>query len=165
MSLTTIQMARMSKLLDEALPLDEPGRRGWLEALPAADRDLALPLREALLGGADEGESAFTLFGAGEESSEMSGLQPGASVGPYQLIRLLGSGGMAEVWLPPRAGGALQRPGGLTLPRARRLQAPRGTQAPGARAHAQGPRTALLARARHPREPRASPHRAALRCG
>src|ERR1700677_4073065 len=99
MSLTTIQMARMSKLLDEALPLDEPGRRRWLEELPPADRDLALPLREALLGG-DEGERAFTLFAAGEnDSSEMSGLHPGDSVGPYQLIRLLGSGGMAEVWL------------------------------------------------------------------
>jgi serine/threonine protein kinase/TolB-like protein/Tfp pilus assembly protein PilF len=116
MSLTTIQMARMSKLLDEALPLDEPGRRRWLEALPAADRDLALPLREALLGGADEGESAFTLFGAGEESSEMSGLQPGASVGPYQLIRLLGSGGMAEVWLAQRADGAFKRRVALKLP-------------------------------------------------
>jgi len=116
MSLTTIQMARMSKLLDEALPLDEAGRRRWLEALPAADRDLALPLREALLGGADEGESAFTLFGAGEQSSQMSGLQPGASVGPYQLIRLLGSGGMAEVWLAQRADGAFKRRVALKLP-------------------------------------------------
>src|ERR1700733_1135318 len=116
MSLTPIQMARMSKLLDEALPLDEPGRRRWLEALPAADRDLALPLREALLGGTDEGESAFTLFGAGEESSEMSGLQPGASVGPYELIRLLGAGGMAEVWLARRADGAFKREGALKLP-------------------------------------------------
>jgi serine/threonine protein kinase/TolB-like protein/Tfp pilus assembly protein PilF len=116
MSLTTIQMARMSKLLDEALSLDEPGRRRWLEALPAADRDLALPLREALLGGTDEGESAFTLFGASEESSEMSGLQPGASVGPYQLIRLLGSGGMAEVWLAQRADGAFKRRVALKLP-------------------------------------------------
>ena len=47
MSLTTIQMARMSKLLDEALPLDEPGRRRWLEELPPADRDLALVLRKS----------------------------------------------------------------------------------------------------------------------
>jgi serine/threonine protein kinase/TolB-like protein/Tfp pilus assembly protein PilF len=116
MSLTTIQMARMSKLLDEALPLDEPGRRRWLEALPAADRDLALPLREALLGGTDEGESAFTLFGAGEPSSQMSGLQPGAGVGPYELIRLLGSGGMAEVWLAQRADGAFKRRVALKLP-------------------------------------------------
>jgi serine/threonine protein kinase/TolB-like protein/Flp pilus assembly protein TadD len=118
MSLTTIQMARMSKLLDEALPLDEPDRRRWLEALPDADRDLALPLREALLGESDEGESTFTLFVAGEESSEMSGLQPGASVGPYQLIRLLGSGGMAEVWLAQRADGAFKRRVALKLPAA-----------------------------------------------
>jgi serine/threonine protein kinase/Tfp pilus assembly protein PilF len=116
MALTTIQMARMSKLLDEALPLDEPGRRRWLEELSPADRDLALALREALLGG-DEGERAFTLFSSGENgSSEMSGLQPGASVGPYQLIRLLGSGGMAEVWLAQRADGAFKRRVALKLP-------------------------------------------------
>jgi serine/threonine protein kinase/TolB-like protein/Tfp pilus assembly protein PilF len=116
MSLTTIQMARMSKLLDEALPLDEPGRRSWLEALPDAERDLALPLREALLGSTYESDSAFTLFGAGEESSDMSGLQPGASIGPYQLIRLLGSGGMAEVWLAQRADGAFKRRVALKVP-------------------------------------------------
>ena len=65
MSLTTIQMARMSKLLDEALPLDEPGRRRWLEELSPADRDLALALREALLGsGAGSGRRPrLTLFG------------------------------------------------------------------------------------------------------
>jgi eukaryotic-like serine/threonine-protein kinase len=116
MSLTTIQMARMSKLLDEALPLDEPGRRRWLEELSPADRDLALALREALFGG-EEGELGFTLFAADEnDSSEMSGLHPGASVGPYQLIRLLGSGGMAEVWLAQRADGAFKRRVALKLP-------------------------------------------------
>jgi len=116
MSLTTIQMARMSKLLDEALPLDEPGRRRWLDELSPADRDLALALREALLGG-DEGEGPFTLFTSGEnDSSQMSGLQPGASVGPYKLIRLLGSGGMAEVWLAQRADGAFKRRVALKLP-------------------------------------------------
>jgi len=51
-------MAVMSRLLDEALPLDTAGRRAWLDALSAEYRDLAPALHEALLpergrGGAD----------------------------------------------------------------------------------------------------------------
>ena len=45
-----------------------------------------------------------------------SGLNPGARVGPYELIRLLGSGGMAEVWLARRADGAFKRDVALKLP-------------------------------------------------
>jgi serine/threonine protein kinase/Tfp pilus assembly protein PilF len=45
-----------------------------------------------------------------------SGLNPGASVGPYELIRLLGAGGMAEVWLARRADGAFKRDVALKLP-------------------------------------------------
>src|SRR5579859_2726492 len=116
MPLTTLQMARMSQLLDEALPLDAGARRQWLEALSPADRDLALPLREALLGEGDESEALLTLFTAGGDEPSLSGLQAGANVGPYQLIRLLGSGGMAEVWLAQRADGAFKRRVALKLP-------------------------------------------------
>jgi len=45
-----------------------------------------------------------------------SGLSPGACVGPYELIRLLGEGGMAEVWLARRADGAFKRDVALKLP-------------------------------------------------
>ena len=54
MGLSIPQMRRMSRLLDEALPLDATGRRAWLEALPTDDRDLAEPLRCALLPGEAE---------------------------------------------------------------------------------------------------------------
>ena len=37
-------------------------------------------------------------------------------MGPYELIRLLGAGGMAEVWLARRADGAFKREVALKLP-------------------------------------------------
>jgi hypothetical protein len=49
MTLSISQMALMSRLLDEALPLDAAGRRAWLDALPSEYRDIAPALREALL--------------------------------------------------------------------------------------------------------------------
>jgi serine/threonine-protein kinase len=45
-----------------------------------------------------------------------SGLSAGDFVGPYELVRLLGTGGMAEVWLARRADGAFKRDVALKLP-------------------------------------------------
>src|SRR5580658_9626810 len=55
--------------------------------------------------------------GAEASAAPTSGLQPGARLGPYELIRLLGAGGMAEVWLARRADGAFRREVALKLPR------------------------------------------------
>jgi serine/threonine protein kinase/Tol biopolymer transport system component len=117
------QMARMSRLLDAALPLDAAARRAWLEALPTEHQDLAQALRGALLpGDAELAElekfAALPRLGAASEAEmpSTSGLQTGARVGPYQLIRALGAGGMAEVWLARRADGAFRREVALKLP-------------------------------------------------
>jgi hypothetical protein len=42
-------MARMSRLLEEALALDDAARRNWLERLAPEHQDLADALRRALL--------------------------------------------------------------------------------------------------------------------
>ena len=135
MGLSIPQMALMSQLLDEALPLDEAGRRAWLESLPADHRDLAPALREALLPGAAQAAELKALMslpqlGAADEASAPAarGLQPGASVGPYELIRPLGVGGMAEVWLARRADGAFKREIALKLPMLARAQAGLGAR-------------------------------------
>jgi serine/threonine protein kinase/TolB-like protein len=123
MTLSIPQMARMSQLLEEALALDEAGRRSWLERATQEHPDLAAALREALLPGAAQAADLNALLslpklGAADEASVPgpSGLKPGARVGPYELIRRLGAGGMAEVWLARRADGAFKREIALKLP-------------------------------------------------
>ena len=128
MRLTGPQIALMSRLLDEALPLDEAGRRRWLETLPAEYQDLFVPLRLALLPEfyqSPDGKNFATFLESADEESgraEPTGLQPGDSVGPYELIRLLGAGGMAEVWLAKRADGAFTREVALKLPSLTRVR-------------------------------------------
>ncbi len=129
MPLTIAQMALMSRLLDEVLPLDEADRRAWLERHSPEYPDLAERLREALLpqdSPAARSKSPLTLswpaFAEASSGAPTSGLQPGARVGPYELIRLLGAGGMAEVWLARRADGAFRREVALKLPMRSRLR-------------------------------------------
>ena len=124
------QIALMSRLLDEALPLDAAGRRLWLERLPLEHHDLAPALRQALLSGDSQAAGCKGLvtlpkLGYAPEVSDLaaSGLQPGTRVGPYELIRPLGAGGMAEVWLARRADGAFKREVALKLPKLTQMRA------------------------------------------
>jgi eukaryotic-like serine/threonine-protein kinase len=119
MRLTIQQIALMSRLLDEALPLDEAARRLWLVNLSPDYQDLARPLRAALLPDATESaalESFLEIPPSLEDVDVDSSLRPGANVGPYELVRSLGTGGMAEVWLARRADGAFKRELALKLP-------------------------------------------------
>jgi serine/threonine protein kinase/TolB-like protein len=116
-------MAVMSRLLDEALDLDEAGRDHWLATLPPEHRELAPMLREALLptGAQPGGIAALATLPKLAPFIEPGAvvaneLQPGVRVGPYELIRSLGSGGMAQVWLARRADGAFRREVALKLP-------------------------------------------------
>jgi serine/threonine protein kinase len=122
------QIAVMSRLLDEALPLDDAGRRRWLETLPAEYQDLFTPLRQALLPEfhrSPDGRDFGTFLESVDHDAgrvEPTGLNPGERVGPYELIRLLGAGGMAEVWLARRADGAFTREVALKLPSLTRVR-------------------------------------------
>jgi serine/threonine protein kinase/Tfp pilus assembly protein PilF len=129
MPLTIAQMALMSRLLDEALPLGEADRRAWLEKGLPEHPDLAQHLRDALLpqdSQAASSRSPLTLpvlaFEEEASAAPPSALHPGTRVGPYELIRLLGAGGMAEVWLAKRVDGAFRREVALKLPMRSRLR-------------------------------------------
>src|SRR5579863_4161281 len=127
MKLSVPQIALLSRLLDEALPLDAGARRLWLEKLSPEYQPLAAALRSALLEddshGADlEGLPKIASLCAAEDALASNGLHPGALVGPYELIRPLGAGGMAQVWLARRADGAFKREVALKLPAVKRLR-------------------------------------------
>jgi serine/threonine protein kinase/TolB-like protein/Flp pilus assembly protein TadD len=129
MALTIAQMASMSRLLDEALPLDVAARRVWLERLPPEYLDLAQHMRDALL--SEDSQAAHSESplmtskpaSAHEASAAIAScLQPGARVGPYELIRRVGAGGMAEVWLARRGDGAFKREVALKVPKLTHLR-------------------------------------------
>ncbi|MBO9717556.1 MAG: protein kinase, partial [Pseudoxanthomonas sp.] len=101
---------RLSPLLDALLDLPPAGRMDELERLRADDPSLATEL-EALLA-AEDTESDFLhdpLPGTRPASRE------GTRLGPYQLERLLGEGGMGQVWLAERADGLYRRQLALKL--------------------------------------------------
>jgi eukaryotic-like serine/threonine-protein kinase len=115
----------LNRLLDEALELAPGERARWLETLPR-EHQIYKPRLEALLAHAGPGTSSGPLetlpkMGAGsglgpsDETAEARG-QEGQGVGPYRLLRRLGEGGMACVWLAERRDGTPRRAVALKLP-------------------------------------------------
>ena len=110
----------LSPLLDEALDLDPMARSGWLARVGATRPELVPPLRRLLDAHAasqtrDVLATLPTLEGTVHLAAQ-PGFAPGDRVGPYLLVRLLGSGGMADVWLARRDDGAFSREVALKLP-------------------------------------------------
>ncbi len=107
-----------SRLLDEALALPETERAAWLARARTQHAQLA-PWLERVLARCDMG--ADYLQRPHLAASAQSDVQTGQRIGPYALVREIGSGGMGVVWLATRSDGQLRREIALKLPHAHLL--------------------------------------------
>ena len=110
----------ISRLLDEGLDLPEAERPVWLAELPLREPELAPDVARLLAAHATEATrdplGSLPDLGPRVAPDSSHGLQAGQRVGPWELVALLGTGGMAVVWHARRADGAYQREVALKLP-------------------------------------------------
>ena len=132
-----IRWRELSSWLDQLLELDEDGRALRLRQIAGRDPALAAELGKMLAHarGSEQfmAQPVFCVPGSSRE---------GTRIGPYRLLRLLGEGGMGEVWLAERCDGMYERKVALKLLRS-------GLAEPGLHARFARERQ-ILARLQHP---------------
>ncbi len=116
------EWATLRRLLDEALDLPAEARVAWLDTL-AGEMATYRPRLTALLANAERPTAHAVLNTLPKVETAQFAPRPGEPVadaahpiGPYRLLRELGSGGMASVWLAERTDMLQRRQVALKLP-------------------------------------------------
>lgn len=114
-NLSQADWQRLDTRLAELLELDPDERVERLSKLAQREPDDAALLTRLLKEGSDERRLQPHLTSALGFLAERQSPQPGARIGAWRLIRSIGQGGMAEVYLAERADGAFERKVALKL--------------------------------------------------
>ena len=113
----------LNRLVDQALALPSAERTTWVDSL-AAEYEAFKPRLKAMLASVEDEALAGFLDAmppidiAPDDLVDPAVWAPAAGllVGAYRLVRQLGRGGQAEVWLGERADGLLERAAAIKLP-------------------------------------------------
>ena len=112
MAITPGDLKRISDLWDVLVELPTGGREHWLSAIGADDAAHVPALRDMLRrrdATADRLSLGVPPMADDSQPSMSEVHQPDDCIGPFRLLRFLGRGGMAEVWLARRDEGPMGR--------------------------------------------------------
>ena len=119
MALAFSNLPKMARLLDEVWDFTPAEFEVWRDAQPEVDHSVCAELERMLK--ARPGESWQDFLREGPRlhppsASEENPCRAGDLVGAYRLLREIGRGGMAVVWLGERADGTVKRPVAIKMP-------------------------------------------------